>query len=180
MPSRDWDDSWYDDDEFPPVRSNRGRGWIVAVAIVTFLMAALNALCASCLLLCGFVFAAINQANQNNMMLPGDLVQHAAVLLLGFGLTSGISFVLQIAAGIGLLNGRRWSRTLSFYLAGYSVLLSAFLGYLVTAVLANPMVDPDERVGQILLWGIGLICHAGYSLLVFLALLNGRIASSLR
>ena len=181
MSSRDWDDSWYDDDEFPPLRSERGRGGIVAAAVVTFVMCAFNALCASCLLFCGFAFALVEQGNRNNgNFLPADLVQHTALLLLGIGITSAIAFVLQIMAGIGLINSRRWSRTLSFYLAGYSILISILLLFLVAKAVFNDMVGDDDRIGQTVLWSTGLFFHLGYAAVIFLTLLGRRAASSFR
>jgi hypothetical protein len=179
MPSRDWDDSWYDDDEFPPLSNKRGRGGLVAVAVVTFVMCAFNALCSSCLLFCGAVFAAVERGNNGNFF-PQHLMEHAAFVLLGFGMTSAAAFALQIAAGIGLLNSKRWARTLSFYLGGYSILVTFFLIYLIATTVTNQAGAPDDIIGQAIFWSLGLACHAGYAATVFLVLLNSRVASSLR
>ena len=100
--------------------------------------------------------------------------------MLGFGIISGLSFVLQIVAGIGLLNSRRWARTLSFYLAGYSLLTAGILAYLTVAALAGDIVNPDESMMQAMICIIGLVFHGGYVLVVFLVLLNRRVVASLR
>ena len=180
MPANDWDDSWYDDEEFPPLRAKRGRGGVVAVAVITFIMCGFNALCATCLLFCGVMFAAVgNHGNNNGNFLPGDLMQHTAVILLGIGLASAVAFVLQIIVGIGLINNKRWSRTVSFYLAGYSTLMAFFMVYLI-AITFTGGVGGDEAIGQAFFWITGLIFHGGYAATVFLVMLNSRVAASLR
>jgi hypothetical protein len=180
MPSHDWDDSWYDDDEFPPLRKRRGRGGVVFVAVSTFIMCAFNALSASCLLLCGIATSFMGAGNAGDVPLPADLLQHAPLLLLGFGTASAVSFVTQIVAGIGLVNGRSWSRTASFYLAGYSTVTAIFLVYLTAKALTNDFGNPDENMAQAISWIIGLTFHGGYALTVFLVLSIPRVAASLR
>jgi hypothetical protein len=179
MPSRDWDDSWYDDDEFPPMRQKRERGGIVTVAVLSFIMCGFNGLSALCLLPCGVLMSFLGPGN-NAPPLPGNLLQHGPLLMLGFGIMSGLAFVMQIVAGIGLLNSRRWARTMSFYLAGYSLLTAGILAYLTVAALASDVVNPDESMAQAMLGIIGLVFHGGYALVVFLVLLNRRAVASLR
>src|SRR5437762_12810248 len=102
MPSRDWDDSWYDDDEFPPMRQKGGRGGVVTVAVVTIIMCGFNALSATCVLFCGFVFPAVGHGNHADF-LPGNLRQHAALILLGLGSRSAVTSRLRAVRRIGLL-----------------------------------------------------------------------------
>src|SRR5438552_4166596 len=173
MPSRDWEDSWYDDDEFPPLRQNRGRGGVVTVGVITFIMCGFNALSATCLLPCGALMSFVGPGN-NGVFLPADLLQHAALLLLAFGIASAVAFVTQIIAGIGLFHNRRWARTLSFYLAFYSTLTAFFLVYLTAITLANDVGNPEEQMMQAISWIFGLVFHGGYAATVFLVLLNRR------
>lgn len=178
MPSRDWDDSWYDDDEFPPMRQKRGRGGVVTVAVITFIMCGFNGLSATCLLPCGVFISFVGPGN-NGVLLPADLLQSAWLLFLAFGIASAVAFVTQIVVGIGLINGRRWARTMSFYLAGYSALTAGFLAYLTAGTFSND-VGNDEAMAQAMLCIIGLVFHGGYAAIVFLILLNRRVAASLR
>jgi len=175
-----WDDSWYDDEDFPPAPNARGRARIVAVAIVTFVMCGFNALCSTCLFFCGFVFAVFGNANGNGNFLPGDLIKHEGVVMLATGLASAVSFVLQIIAGIGLLNGRRWGRTISLYLAGYSAIMSGLLIYLIALALTIDGGNRDDAMGQAVLWFIALAFHAIYATTTLLILLNRRTWASLR
>ncbi len=178
---RDWDeDAWYDDNDFPPVRSERGRGGVVATAVVTFVMCGFNALSSTCLFFCGFMSAAMggNPNKNNGVFLPGNLLEHTAIILLALGIASAVSFVAQIIAGIGLINNKRWARTLSFYLGGYSFLMSLFLIYLVVTAFAGPAVG-DDAFGTAI-WIMGLVFHGGYAGTVFIVLNNSRVAASLR
>lgn len=168
-----WDDSWYDDDEFPPLRQRQGRGAVITVAVITFVMSAVNALSAACMLLCGLVFAAFDRAG-NGQFLPGDLLQHAPLIMLATGVASLTCFIMQIVVGIGLLNSKSWARTLSLYLAGYSTLLCLPLVFSLWTGFKN------DNEGQAILWFVGLVAHAGYAATVFVVLLNSRVASSFR
>ncbi len=178
MPADDWDDSWYDDDDFPPPRAKRGRGGVVSVAVITFIMCGFNALCMTCLLFCGMISANARPGNNGNF-LPGDLIQHTPMIMLGIGLASAVAFVAQIIVGVGLINNRRWSRTVSFYLAGYSTLMAFFLIYLIAAAFGGDGFG-DEAIAFTFLWIMGLIFHGGYAATVFFVLLNSRVAASLR
>src|SRR4249920_2245700 len=100
MPSRDWDDSWYDDDEFPPMRQKRGRGGVVTVAVITFIMCGFNALSATCLLPCGIIMSFLGPGKDGQVPLPAELLQHAPLLMVAFGIASAVAFVTQIVAGI--------------------------------------------------------------------------------
>jgi hypothetical protein len=178
MPSRDWDDSWYDDDEFPPLRQKRDRGGIVTVAVLSFIMCGFNGLSALCMLPCGVLMSFVGPGN--GPPLPGNLLQHGPLLMLGFGIASALSFVMQIVAGIGLLNSRRWARTVSFYLAGYSLVTAGILTYLTLAALSSDVINPEESTVQATICIVGLVFHGGYALVVFLMLLNRRVVASLR
>jgi uncharacterized membrane protein YozB (DUF420 family) len=179
MPSRDWDDSWYDDDEFPPVRKDRGRSAVVTVAVITFIMCGFNALSATCLLPCG-LFIGFFAGHGGGPPLPADLLQHAPLLMVAFGTASAISFVMQIIAGIGLVNNRRWARSISFYLAAYSTLTAFFLLYLTVDIFSSQAGNQGDVIFQAMMSIFGLVFHTGYSLIVFVVLLNGRVAATLR
>jgi hypothetical protein len=172
---RDWDDSWYDDDEFPPVRKNRGRAGIVGAAVMSFVMCGFNALSAMGQLCCGVMLSLVGPDNGGPVM-PADLINYP-FLLIFTGVGSVVSFVMQIVAGIGLINARRWARTTSFYLAGYSTLISLFLAYLAVTSFTH---GNDEVFGQGVLWTIGFLFHTGYALTIFLVLSGDRVAASLR
>ena len=148
------------------------------MAVLTFIMSGFNALCATCLLFCGVISANIGPGN-NGQFLPGDLVQHAPLLMLGVGLASGVAFVLQIVVGIGLVNNRRWSRTVSFYLAGYSSLMSFFLIYLIAATIGGAGMGEDA-IGLAFFWIVGLVFHGSYAIAVYAVMLNSSVAASLR
>lgn len=167
-----WDDSWYDDEEFPPIRGRRSKGGAIAVAIITFIMSAVNALSSACLLFCGLLLSAFDRAG-NGQFLPGDVMQNG-IIMLAVGLASLAAFVTQIVVGIGLINLKSWARTLSFYLAGYSALICGLLGYLFWLGFDRG----DE--GQIVLWAFGLLAHGGYLTAVLAVLLNSRVAASFR
>lgn len=176
MPVNDWEDSWYDD-EPPSARRRRGHGAVVAVAVVTFIMCAFNAVCSSCLLFCGVLSAAFDDA-MNGPFMPGKIL-NPTVVMLTIGLGSGVSFIVQIMAGVGLLNSRPWARTLSFYLAAYSALLAIFIGYLAASAVMNGAFQ-GESAGWVVMLVFALLFHAGYSTSTFWVLLDAKVARSFR
>lgn len=174
MPVNDWEDSWYDE---PPPRRRQGHGGVVGIAVLTFIMCALNAVSSSCLLFCGLLSATVDDAMHGPLM-PGKFL-NPTVVILTIGLGSGVSFISQIIAGVGLLNARAWSRQVSFYLATYSGLLAIFLGYLVVSAIVNGVMHGEEG-GWVVLLGFGLLFHAGYSVATIWVLLNPNVARSFR
>lgn len=173
----DWDDSWYDDD-FAPTPNRRGRTGIVVLSVFTFIICGINALSSTCLLFCGMLTAAIDNGNGN--FLPGDLMSHAWLILLVTGLASAFSFLMQIVAGIGLINGRRWARTLTLYLAGYSAIFSLFLVYLIAKTLTTEMGNAEDNIGYAILYFFGLAFHGAYAATAFIVLFDRRACSTLR
>jgi hypothetical protein len=178
MPRGEWDDnSWYDDGDFPPVSKNEGRGGMVAAAVFSYLMCAVNALSATCF---GFVFlfwALVGAANQG--VLPADMVQVFVFFFAGVVVASGISFFLQLFAGIGLARGRRRSRTITLWLAGYSMLVAVGL---VAAVIYTYILNggnEDSEPWAVIMFGFALV-HGTYAIVEFSLLLQPSIARRYR
>ncbi len=180
MPRSHWDDDYWDDDEFPTMRSSRSSGVVVA-AVFTFLMAGFNALSASCLLLCGLVFAFLDQANQQQGgFLPADFVRHSAIITVFFGIVSLAILILQICVGIALLRTRRWARLTSFYLAAYSLAICGLMTYLIHNTLTSGHPDDEERAITLATQFVIFAIHLGYALTVFVLLLPRHVARQFR
>jgi hypothetical protein len=180
MPRSEWDDnSWYDEGDFPPASKNAGRSGMVAAAIFSFLMCAFSAVSAACF---GFGFgfcALVNANNQGLNFLPADLVQFYVWFFFAVGALSGISFFLQLFAGISLSRGRRWSRTVTLYLAGFSMLVTVGL---VAAVIYAYLQNGDaEEMGPWAVMMIGAaIVHGTYAIVELSLLLQPTIARRYR
>ena len=167
-------DDWYDDEDDGdfPVRasSNRGRGLLISAAVLSFVMSAFNAILASIFFLCGSFFGLLGMAGGD--FLPPDMMRDRAVVTLIFAFFGGVSFLLQIFAGVGLLRERSWSRTLAIGLAVYAILAAAFFGY---AVFHWIMADNANDEGWIALGSAVIFFHLGYAIPT-LALLNATAA----
>lgn len=174
---RDWDDSWYDDDEeFPVPRKGKRTGIIVAV-VVTFVVAGFNALTSPCLLLCGSLFALVDN---NAPFGPAGLVEHQAFILLALGMGNAASFLAQLFAGIGLLNGRPWARILSLIVAGYATLVSGFLIWTVVSGINQGALQDDSRIPELVFALIAIVVQLGYAAVIFLVMFNRRATATLR
>ncbi|HEX3316294.1 MAG TPA: hypothetical protein VHR72_15455 [Gemmataceae bacterium] len=179
MPRGEWDDNtWYDDGDFPPASKNEGRSGMVAAAVFSFLMSAVNAISASCFLFCSGFWALVAVQNQGVIPLPADMLQ----LYMGFcfvvGAISGISFFVQLFAGISLLRGRRWARTATFWLAGYSVLLAAGLIALVVGIFVNGGNEESQPFS--IAWMVLALLHGTYAIVEFSLLLQPTVARRYR
>jgi hypothetical protein len=179
MPRGEWDDnSWYDDGDFPPASKNEGRGGMVAAAVFSYLMCAVNAVSAACFGFCGGFFILVAADNQNNF-LPAGMIQFYMWFFLGVGVVSAVSFFLQLFAGIGLIRGRRWSRSVTLYLAGYSLLLATGI---VAAVVYTYVTNGDnEQAGPwtVMMFGTALM-HGTYAIVEYSLLLRPSIARRYR
>ena len=162
MAPRNYDD-WADEDdgEFP-VRgsSNRGRGLLVSAAVLSFIMSAFNAILASIFFLCGSLLGLLGMADGGNFLPPAALRDRAAVTLI-LAFFSGVSFLAQIFAGVGLVRERPWSRTLAICLAVYALLAAGFFGYAVVQWLSAG--DPENE-SWIALAAVLIFFHLGYAI----------------
>jgi hypothetical protein len=180
MPSRDWDDNdWYDEGDFPPTSRTEGRSGRVTAGVFSLVMCGFNAIGAFCFLGCGFMFSLIGQANQGDGFLPRDWVAYVAYFFLGFGFSSLTCFILQLLCGIGLIRGRRWARTITLWLAVYSLLLAAVLGYLAAVGIIEGM-DNEEAPFKIACTIIAALLHVAYSVVELVCLLSPRVARQFR
>ena len=181
MPRGEWDDnSWYDDGDFPPASKNEGRGGMVAAATFSFLMCAVNAVSATCFGLCfGGFWALVAADNQGFNIIPADMVQLYMWFCLGVGSISGICFFLQLFGGIGLLRGRRWARSVTLWLAGYSMLVA--VGLVAAVIYTYILNGGNEETEQwaVLMFGFALV-HGTYAIVEFSLLLQPSIARRYR
>ena len=180
MPRGEWDDnSWYDDGDFPPASKNEGRGGMVAAAVFSYLMCAVNAVSATCFGFCFIFWALVGANNQGFNVLPADMVHFYLFFFAGIVAISGVSFFLQLFAGIGLARGRRRSRSITLWLAGYSILLAVAL---VAAVIYTYILNggnEDGRPWAVIMIGIAVL-HGTYAIVEFSLLLQPSIARRYR
>lgn len=174
MARDDWNDSWYDDGDFPPVRRRKGSARIVLARVVTIIACVLNALASSCLTFCGTLLSTMAGPQVNNIR---AFAENAAVIFLVTGLGNGLAFLLQIIAAIGLFNSRAWARTLSFWIAGLSVVIGCIQGYhFVMGLLADGGEDKVIVLGPL---GLGLAVNLFYVCVILPALIPRSAAQSL-
>lgn len=175
MARDDWNDSWYDDGDFPPARRRKaGGGNLVTARIVTVISCVLNALASSCLTFCGSMLSTVIAPKANNVR---ELAENLVIAFLVTGLGSGLAFVLQIVAAIGLFNNRAWSRTLSFWIAGLAIVMAMILGYHFVVGLMGDLSD-DDMIAMVPL-GIGLAAQLFYACIIIPTLAPRSVAQSL-
>jgi hypothetical protein len=181
MPRGEWDDnSWYDDGDFPPASKEEGRGGMVATAIFSFLMCAVNGLGTLLFFCCSGFWALVAADNQGGLnILPADMVQRNMWLSLGVGALSVVFFFLQLFAGLGLLHGRRWARTVTLNLAGCSIVVA--IGLVVWVIFTFIENGGGEEAGPLAAVMItAAILHATYAIVEFSLLLQSSIARRYR
>jgi hypothetical protein len=182
MPRSEWDDNtWYDDGEFPPVSRDEGRSGMIAAAVFSFLMCALNACFAAGFGLCFGCCLFVNAQNQGAAnFFPADMVQFYMVFFLTVGTISGLCFFLQLFAGIGLLRGRRWARTTTLWLSGYSILLAlGLVGITVYTFVNGAAGNQEAEQWAVMIIGTAIV-HGVYALIELCLLLQPSVARRYR
>lgn len=184
------DDDWDDDDDRPRRRRRndddydddyRGRsirrvehsGAVTAVGVISIVLGALFVLFGICAMLGGALAGGAAHNLQGN---PGaGVFAVAAGFIVIFALLILVLAVLLIVGGIGVLNRRNWARILTLVLGGLSAVGAIFwiLGA-ISSVNNNAM--PDDRAGAILVSLVLVFLHIGYTVLVFVVLLNSMYA----
>lgn len=117
---RDRDDDYEDDYVDRRLRSTGHSGAVTAVGIINIIVGSLSALLGLCLFLGGaFVGGAANDFRGNpGAGLAGVLA--GAILIVAFLIL--VIAVLEILAGVGVLNRKNWARILTLVLGGLSAL----------------------------------------------------------
>jgi hypothetical protein len=144
-------------------------GAVTAVAIVNFVLGAIQLLCGGFLALMGGAVASMI----GSMDMPEEAAGDAQMI---GGAIGGIMFVMGIvtilfgvfviAAGFGVLQRAQWGRILTLILGGLAGVLAIF--NLISIMTGN--------VAGI----VGLLLDGGYCAMVFIILLNRRYAAEFR
>lgn len=180
MSRGEWnDESWYDDGEFPPASRQEGRSGMVAAAVFSFVIAGFNALGASGFMCCFCFFALISIENQNQGVIPAEWLAVRMWYYLANGLSCTMLFFLQLTAGFGLPRGRPWSRTMTNWLAGYSLLVAAII--VAMSVYAMWLNGDDDSTQQWVATMIGqAVLYAGYAIVELSLLMQASVARRFR
>jgi hypothetical protein len=155
------------------------RGGMVAAATFSFLMCVVNALGTLTFSCCSGFWALVAADNQGGLnIIPADMVQRNLWLSLGVGALSVAFFFLQLFAGLGLLRGRRWSRTVTLGLAGCSILVAVGLVVWVVALFIENGGDESGPLGAVMI--TAALLHGTYAIVEFSLLLQPSIARRYR
>jgi uncharacterized membrane protein (DUF2068 family) len=163
---------------YPPTTPEKS-GAVTAVAVVNFIVGALQLLCGGCIMLAGGAMGAMGAQMMNDPEFQGQLnpEQAEAMNQLGgagamggilaiIGLIGVIFGIVAIVAGFGVMQRRNWGRVLTLVLGGFAVVL-ALLN--IFAMVQNPGAMAQQIPN--------LLVNAAYAALVFSILLNSRYAA---
>lgn len=97
-------------------------------------------------------------------------------VLLVMGIVSVVAGIALIVAGMGLLRRSPASRITTLVLGGLGGGLALVYGY----QLVSQMLEGMDAVGAMGISLAGIVVHGGYCVLVFVVLLNPRVAAEFR
>ena len=137
-------------------RSGQQSGWVTAVAITSFVFGGLHLLCGGGFLFFGSVVAETVSQDPEIGIEGGEII---AAVVMGMGILFFLFGVFCIVTGFGVLKRQQWGRISALILGGLSLLLALFF-----LISLSPMT----------------LLYIGYSVLVFVVLINSTYAAEFR
>lgn len=169
---RDRDDDYEDDYVDRRLRRTEHSGAVTAVGIINIIVGSRAVLVGLCVFLGGaFLGGAANDFRGN----PGAGLAGAfagAIIIVAFLIL--VVAVLEILAGVGVLNRKNWARIMTLVLGGLSALLGLLHIFGVVGAMNNPF--PEDRAGAVLVNLLLIFLYIGYTVLVYVILLNPAYA----
>ena len=183
-----WDD--WDDDEPRPRRSRYGddlrhdappqSGAVTAAGVITIIMAVLCMLGGGCTGACGLFCTAVGAgARQQGNILPPELFESTAAVLLGWALLHLILGVCLLIAGIVTLHRRNWGRVMTL-IAAAVVALAGVVQFAFFLMIGLGEFGglfgaaPDSQIGQSIMGCLGAMVYFAYVIFVYIILLNSH------
>ncbi len=141
-------------------------GGVIAVAVVNFILGALDLIAGICVLTGAGMLGVAGQQAMGKDMPAQQAEQVQALAFFGGAILFVIAIVLfligaaMITAGVGLLKRRNWARVLTLIIAGVAVLMA------LTSLINLQL--------------LGAIIYGGYAAMAFAILLNREVAAHFR
>lgn len=171
---RERDDDYDYEDDYVDRRLRRAghSGAVTAVGIINIIIGSLSALGGLCVFLIGGLAggAAHDFRGNPGAGLAGILA--GAILVVAFLIL--VVAVLEILAGIGVLNRKNWARILTLVLGGLSAVLGLVHIFGMVSAMNNPF--PEDRAGAVFVSLLLVLLYVGYTVLVYVILLNPAYA----
>ena len=183
-----WDDDW--DDDPRPRRRRFGddlrhdappqSGIVTAAGVVSIVMAVVCMLCGGCFGLGGLFCTAVGAgARQQGNILPPEMFESAAGVLLGWSLLHLILGVVLLIGGIGTLQRNNWGRLTTLIAAAILAVLGVvqFVFFIMIGIGEFGGLfgaQPNDAIGQAVMGCFGALVYFAYAIFVYIILLSSH------